>query len=65
MQESHSIDTEDNSFLIQHPSILCGFTFTFIHLADAFIQSDLQLLYMSTGVIQIHNLKLNRDRSKL
>jgi len=23
------------------------FTFTFIHLADAFIQSDLQLLYMS------------------
>jgi len=22
-------------------------TFTFIHLADAFIQSDLQLLYMS------------------
>jgi len=23
------------------------FTFTFIHLADVFIQSDLQLLYMS------------------
>jgi len=23
------------------------FTFTFIHLGDAFIQSDLQLLYMS------------------
>jgi len=23
------------------------FTFTFIHLADAFIQSDLQLLYRS------------------
>jgi len=25
----------------------CPFTFTFIYLADAFIQSDLQLLYMS------------------
>jgi len=27
-----------------YPNII---TFTFIHLADAFIQSDLQLLYMS------------------
>jgi len=26
------------------------FTFTFIHLADAFIQSNLQLLYMSEGL---------------